>query len=94
MPSSAMRTPASNPASDAPFAYSAISAFRSRSLAGRLKACEARRETISRAHTTCCGAVSGWHVKILRRLGVGDTPVIVNGPVMARSRRCGSVVNP
>ena len=52
------------------------------------------RETISRAQTICLGAVSGWHVKIFSRLGVCDTPVIVNGPVTAMSRRCGSVVNP
>ena len=39
------------------------------------------------------GAV-GRHVKILRRLGVSDTPVTRCGPTIARSFRCGSVVMP
>ena len=34
------------------------------------------------------------HVRIFRRLGVGETPVTASGPVMARSRRCGRVVIP
>ena len=29
-----------------------------------------------------------------RRLTVSDTPVTVNGPLIAKSRRCGSVVTP
>ena len=39
-------------------------------------------------------AVVGRHVKIFRRLAVSDTPVTVWGPVMAKSRRCGSPVMP
>ena len=47
-----------------------------------------------RAQTISCGAVDGWQVKIRRRLGVSETPVAVSGPVIAMSRRCGSVVKP
>jgi len=50
--------------------------------------------TISRPHTTCCEALRGWQVKIFLRLGVCETPVTVNGPVIAKSRTCGNVVKP
>jgi len=36
----------------------------------------------------------GRQVKILRRLTVSDTPVTLNGPLIAKSRTCGSVVTP
>ena len=36
----------------------------------------------------------GWQVKILRRLGVSDTPVTASGPMIVKSRRCGSAVMP
>jgi hypothetical protein len=46
------------------------------------------------AHPVCCAWLAGSHMKTLARLGVADTPVVSNGPVMAMSRRCGSVVKP
>ena len=94
MPSRAIRTPSSKPPSAAPWRYSAISALTSRSVAVRRNACEASAVTIVCAHCVCCAGCGGWQAKILRRLGVSDTPVGSNGPVIAMSRRCGRVVKP
>ena len=49
---------------------------------------------ISRPQTIACESLFGVPVKIFRRLGVSETPLIAIGPVIARSRRCGSVVKP
>jgi hypothetical protein len=86
--------PFSNPPSVAPFWYKPISAAWSRSFTGRRKASVASRSMMPWAQVACCGADSGRHEKMACRLGVSDTPSTRSGPVMARSRRCGSVVNP
>ena len=46
------------------------------------------------AHDASSAAAVGRQMKTLRRLGVSDTPVTLNGPPTANSRRCGSVVMP
>ena len=49
---------------------------------------------ISVAHAASSAAEVGRQLKMRRRLGVSDTPVTLNGPATANSRRCGSVVMP
>ena len=47
-----------------------------------------------RAQASSVIVCDGRHTKILRRLDVSDTPVTVYGPVMLKSRTCGSAVKP
>ena len=49
---------------------------------------------MSPAHRRSWLAAAGWQEKILRRLGVSDTPVTLSGPAIARSCRCGAIVTP
>ena len=71
-----------------------ISGSTSPLVAGSRYASVARRLMICDAHAASSLGDVGRHVKILRRLGVSETPVTLNGPVMLKSRRCGSIVIP
>ena len=78
----------------APRRRTASAAASRASLTGRRNACVASALTICAAHGRSSPAEVGRQVKILRRLGVAETPVTRCGPTMLRSLRCGSVVMP
>ncbi len=63
-------------------------------LGGRRYASPARLEMILRAHGISSAAPVGRQTKILRRLGVSETPVTLYGPVTLKSRTCGRMVMP
>ena len=46
------------------------------------------------AHAVPSSVADGRHVNTRRRAGLSETPVALNGPTIARLRRCGSVVTP
>ena len=51
-------------------------------------------DTIFSAHARSSARAAGRHVKILRRLGVSDTPVTFDGPAITSAFMCGNAVMP